>query len=110
MPDRPRFYADAHIASAVIRALRQKGVDILGANDVGLREAPDDEQLAFAEREQRVLVSRDNDFLGLHAAGVHHAGILRIGRTQSIGAIIEAISLVHALLTIEEMMDRMEYF
>ena len=110
MPERARFYADAHIASAVIRALRQKGVDILGANDAGLREAPDEEQLAFALRERRVLVSRDKDFLALHTDGVHHAGILRIGRTQSIGAIIEAISLVHDLLTSEEMMDRVEYF
>lgn len=110
MPDRPRFYADAHIASAVIRALREKGVDILAANEVGFREAPDEEHLAFAERERRVLVSLDKDFLRLHGARVHHAGILRIGRNHSISSIIEAISLVHDLLTIEEMMDRVEYF
>jgi hypothetical protein len=36
-----RYYADEHIPKAVIRGLRQRGVDILGVADAALMGAAD---------------------------------------------------------------------
>jgi uncharacterized protein with PIN domain len=71
-----RYYVDEHIAGAVVRALRVRGVDVMTVTEAGLRQAEDDEHLAFALHEGRVAVTCDADFLRLHAQGPAHAGIV----------------------------------
>jgi predicted nuclease of predicted toxin-antitoxin system len=45
--------------------------------DVGLMGATDEDQLKFATRSGRVLVTQDADFLRLHKTGtVRHSGII----------------------------------
>ena len=64
-----RFYTDEHVARAVVRGLRQRGVDVLTVPEADLLGASDDEHLRRARAEGRVVFTQDEDFLRLHAAG-----------------------------------------
>ena len=48
MGTRISFYADEHVARAVIRGLRQRGVDVLSVPEAGLLGATDEEHLERA--------------------------------------------------------------
>ncbi|MCP9492999.1 MAG: DUF5615 family PIN-like protein [Pyrinomonadaceae bacterium MAG19_C2-C3] len=74
------FDADAQKGS-LVSALRLRGVDVETANEAGLRDAPDSEQLAHAAARERVLYTFNvRDFIILHheylAEGKNHAGII----------------------------------
>lgn len=56
---RVRFYVDEHIGRAVVDSLRRRGIDVLMPGDVNRRGYPDDQQLAFAAAESRVIVTKD---------------------------------------------------
>ena len=70
-----RFHLDEHVDPDIARALRQYGIDVSTTVEAGLRTAADPDQLAFVQREGRVLVTHDADFLRLAAQGVNHPGI-----------------------------------
>jgi len=109
MADRVKFYTDEHVARAIARGLRHRGVDVLTAPEAGMLGASDEDQLALAAREQRVLFTQDDDFLRLHAAGVEHAGIVFARQHTRIGAIVTGLMLVHEALSAEEMRDKVEF-
>jgi len=55
-------------------------------------------------------VTHDADYLRLHSEGVAHAGIAYCRQgTLSIGEIIRSLTLIHDLLTEEEMVSKIEY-
>jgi hypothetical protein len=86
-----RFHIDQNAPGLALAALlRQAGHDAVTARDLQMATALDAEHLVVAARDQRILVSRDKDYLELHA-GWHlwaadwqvrprreHAGILII--------------------------------
>ncbi len=80
-----KFYTDEHIAKAVVKGLRVRGVDVIGCTEAKMLGATDEEQLAYARQEGRVIVTYDNDFLKLHANGASHAGIAFATNPLSIG-------------------------
>ena len=60
--------ADEHISTLLVQALRQAGVDVVTAAEIGLT-AEDDSQLAsLALAHERLVFTRDADFLRLLAA------------------------------------------
>lgn len=70
----------------------------------------DDDQLAFAKREGRVLVTHDEDFLTLHSTGLPHAGIVYAKEgTRTVGEMIRFLSLVSEVCTASEMRGRVEF-
>jgi len=71
-----KFYTDEHVARAIVRGLRQRGVDVLTVPEGGLLGASDEKHLKRASAEGRVVFTQDEDFLRLHASGVEHAGIV----------------------------------
>jgi predicted nuclease of predicted toxin-antitoxin system len=73
--DRIRFYVDEQVPRAVSEGLRRRRVDVLTAQEAGMREADDEQHLALAWREGRVLPEQYTDFLRLHAVGRSHNGI-----------------------------------
>jgi uncharacterized protein with PIN domain len=83
-------------------------VDVLTVAEVGMLGASDEEHLALARREERVLFTRDADFLRLHAAGVRHAGIVYAHRQEPIGEMIRALVLVREVLEPNEK-DNIEF-
>ena len=76
MPDALKFYMDEHVPRAVTEGLRHQGVDVLNAREAGLLGADDEQHLATASSEGRVIVTQDADFLRLHATGRLHSGIV----------------------------------
>ena len=78
-----KYFTDKHIPRAVTDQLRSRGVDVLRCEDVDMDTASDEELLEFATKEQRAMVTFDEDFLRLHnnwqEAGKRHGGIFRFG-------------------------------
>ena len=105
-----KFYFDEHVPGAVSRGLRQRGVDVLTAQDAGRRGLTDDAQLAFALREGRVMVTLDSDYVALAAQGTEHAGIAYVKpRTRSIGELVRGLLLIHDALEPGDMLNHVEY-
>jgi predicted nuclease of predicted toxin-antitoxin system len=105
-----RFFFDQHIPAAVANALRQRGVDVLTAQDAARCGLPDTEQLVFATSQERVVVTFDTDYLALDASGLQHAGIAWCPATKySIGQLIQALLVLHGVLDRAAMLNHVEY-
>lgn len=104
-----KFYTDEHISKAVVKGLRARGVDAVSCVEVGNRMAPDVDHLSFAEKENRVIVTYDNDFLKLHEARHPHAGIAFSHKPLSIGEMIGILLLMYEVLEDEDMKGIIEF-
>jgi predicted nuclease of predicted toxin-antitoxin system len=104
-----KFYTDEHVASAVVKGLRERGVEVMTAAEAGLRGASDEVHLAHARAERRVLVSHDADFLRLHAAGTEHPGIAYSPQTLPVGDLIRALMLLVQVLESDDMINHVEF-
>ncbi len=105
-----RFHLDENVDHALADALRRRGIDASLPASVGLRGAADEEHIAFALREGRVVITHDADFLRLAAQGVPHAGIVFChcgGRT--IGEMLRKLWLLSECYGPGEMTGRIEY-
>ena len=109
MADPIRLYMDEHVPMAVTAALRRRGIDVVRAQDAGLHPADDEVHLEFATRAGRVAVTQDADFLRLHAAGVHHAGIAYAPQQTPIAYLVRMLTLLVDVVAPEEMTDHVEY-
>lgn len=109
MPDRLRLYTDEHVPKAVVKGLRERGIDTLMVSDAGMLGASDEEHLAFAHTEERVVFTQDEDFLRLHASGAEHAGIVYAPQQTAIGEMIYGLMLVAEVLDLEEMKGHLEF-
>jgi Domain of unknown function (DUF5615) len=105
-----RFHLDENIDHAVAHARRNRGIDVTTTTDADLISAADEDHLAFAVAERRIIVTHDPDFLRLHDAGHEHAGIVFCVRDRtSIGEMTRFLSLVHDVLTPDEISGQIEY-
>jgi uncharacterized protein with PIN domain len=110
MPSAIRFHFDEHIATAVAEALRRRGIDVTRTPEAGLMGVDDETQLAFAAAEDRVLVTRDPDFLDLHQRGIEHAGIAFCSRpNRRIGELVLNLVMLWEFLSPEEMRNHVEF-
>jgi predicted nuclease of predicted toxin-antitoxin system len=110
MPRTIRYHLDEHCPRALAEGLRRRGIDVTTTPDAGLLHATDEEHVAFALPEGRVIFTRDDDFLALHARGVPHAGIVYCHpQARSIGEIIQALELLWEVYEGGEMIGRVEY-
>jgi predicted nuclease of predicted toxin-antitoxin system len=109
MAGRISFYTDEHVAKAVIRGLRHRGVDVLTVPEAGMLGASDEEHLALASRESRVVFTQDDDFLRLAAAGSPHAGIVYAPQHTPTRAILRGLMLIFEVLSAEEMQGHIEF-
>ncbi len=109
MGDKLRFYLDEHVPGPVARGLRRRGVDVLTAQEAGRSGLADQEQLDFARREARTLVTFDSDFLSL-TRGVRHSGIAFCAASKySIGELIYVLLVLSEMLGPEEMENHVEF-
>jgi len=58
-----RFLVDENVGSVVLDELRKSGFNAVSTHNVGISGHPDENILAFAKREDRVLLTHDPDFL-----------------------------------------------
>lgn len=104
-----KFYMDEHVAHAVVRALQQRGVDVMTAAEADLLGAADEQHLLRARAEGRVIVTQDDDFLRMHAQGIEHAGIVYARQGTPTGETIRGLMLVFQVLSDEEMQGHVEF-
>ncbi len=89
-PARPRLYLDEDVPVQVAPPLRAAGFDVLTTREAGRLKAEDPDQLAFAAREGRVLITLNlDDFVRFTkqfaAEGLPHAGVLILSRSFARG-------------------------
>lgn len=110
MAEAVRFYLDQHIASLVARGLRQRGIDVLTAEEAGRCGLPDSDQLEFAKIEQRVMVTFDADYLQLAASGVEHFGISYCHATKySASQLLQILLVLHGVMDRDAMQNQVEF-
>lgn len=109
MPEKIRYYTDEHVAKAVIRGLRRRGVDVLTAPEADMLQAPDEEHLRLAATQGRVILTQDDDFLRLGAQGHEHAGIVYTPQHTPVGAVVSGLMLIYQALTPDEMTNHVEF-
>ncbi len=104
-----RFYTDEHISKAVVRGLRQRNVDVFTVSDAAMMGRSDLDHLRFACGERRVIVTQDDDFLRLAAAGEPHSGIIYAPQRTSTRNMIRGLILIHRVLDADEMFGQIEF-
>ena len=92
-----------------MRALRQRGVDVVTVPETNNLGASDETHLTFALTEERVIFTQDDDFLRLASSGKPHAGIVYAAQHTAIGEIIQGLMLIYHVLEAEEMVGNIEY-
>jgi predicted nuclease of predicted toxin-antitoxin system len=77
----PKLHLNEHISPRLAEQLRKYGFDVTSTLELGMVEADDDEQLAYAASQQRAIVTFNHkDFATRHeqylAEGKEHWGIV----------------------------------
>ncbi len=104
-----RFYTDEQVHKAIIRGLRQRGIDVLSVPEAGTDHADDDFQIKFASSNNRVLFTQDKDFLTIAASGIEHGGVVYGSQKYSIGQTIFGLVDVHREFDAESMINAVKY-
>ncbi len=110
-----RLYLDEDAMDRdLIQALRARNVDVLTVKETGTEGQRDEEQLALATAQNRVLYSHNiADFYGLHGEILtedkKHAGIALLSQEYSVGEQLRAILALMANKTAEEMQNQVEF-
>ena len=104
-----RFYFDEHVGRAIAKGLRRRSIDVLTLVEADMLGASDEEHLAFARSQGRVIVTHDDDFLRLAAEGIDHAGIVYAPQGRTVGTMVQGLTLIAQVLTPEEMHGHIEF-
>lgn len=104
-----RFYFDEHVGHAIAKGLRRRGIDVLTLTEAGTLGDDDEDHVALALRQRRVIVTQDDDFLRLAAQGVDHAGIVYVPQGRPIGAMVQGLTLLAQVMTAEDMRGHIEF-
>jgi predicted nuclease of predicted toxin-antitoxin system len=91
-----RFLLDENVRARLAMYLRGAGHDITTISDDYAAQLPDTEVLAIAQREQRVLITRDRDFERLiFDGGQTHTGVIYLRlHNPSLATIIARVDAV----------------
>jgi len=108
------YYMDENVESAISRGLKRRGVDVLTIQDDGRLRASDDEVLDRATALDRVVFTRDEDFLveaaRRQALGIHFAGVVYAHKDRvKIGPCIFDLELISANAEAIEMYGKVEH-
>lgn len=99
-----RLYIDADISRKLAQVLRGRGFDAVAAREVGMAEASDDEQMAYAAAEGRaILTCNAQDFTPIFRAywqsGRNHSGVIvtqQLGFGEMLRRVIQFLDAVTA--------------
>jgi len=110
MPRTIRFHLDENCAGAIAAGLRRHGIDVTTTREAGLLGATDPEHVAYALPLDRLIVTQDGDFLGVHGSEVPHPGIAYCPKdSRTLGEIIESLFLSWEVYEPEEMVNHVEF-
>src|SRR5437773_1077370 len=109
-----RLGADADVHGEIVRGLRRRrpGIDLVRVQDALRVGAADEDILAWAAVENRVLLTNDrNTMIGFAyeriRAGQSMPGLIATASDQSIGSTIDEILLIAEYMTDAEMRDQL---
>lgn len=91
-----RLYTNENFPQKVVNLLGQKGYDVLTTKDAGKAGVgiPDEDVLAFANQENRVLLTINRkDFIKLHKMGNPHCGIVVCTENYDLEAFAENLHI-----------------
>ncbi len=107
-----RLASDADVYGEVIRGLRRRepGIDLIRAQDALPEGTLDPEVLAWAAKENRILITNDRNTMVGYAyqrvtAGGTVPGVIATTTQQSIGSVIDDILIIAECMTEEEIRD-----
>jgi predicted nuclease of predicted toxin-antitoxin system len=104
------FHLDEHVHPAIASGLQRRGIDVTTTVEVGLGGSEDEQHVAYALAQDRVIVTHDDDFLALHSRGVPHAGIAYCHQGErTIGDILRHLLLMNECLGPKDMFGRIEF-
>ena len=109
MANKLKFHLDESVSNAIAKGLRMRGIDVTTSPDEGLIGASDEEQLAYALSQGRVVFTVDDDFLVLSSMGLKHCGIIYSHQRQSIGKIISNLVLIWECLEPDYLYKNVEF-
>lgn len=105
-----RYHLDEHCPGALAEGLRRHGIDVTTTPEAGLLSASDEQQMAFATADNRVIFTQDEDFLRINATGIAHPGIVDCHQQKySVGDLIRLLVLVWEVYDSDKLRDRVEY-
>jgi len=98
---------DADITPKLARALRPRGYDVISAHEVGLAEASDEDHMAFAVAQGRVLLTCNaRDFTPIFEdywfAGIDHSGVI-VSEQLELGEMLRRVTAFLDSVTADEM-------
>ena len=105
------FIADECFSGPLLRALRSAGFDVMRSADT-MPAARDEQVLAFAFQDGRVLLTEDNDFgdlvvrLGLPTCGVIRVDLKALAKPRQAARLVDALKVLddkvlNAIVTVE---------
>ncbi len=104
-----RFYMDENVPRPVTDALRQAGVDVLTAQDVDMLGTTDDQHLAFAASQRRVMFTQNVDCLRWHENGMFHKGIIYASPRLTVTDMVTGLLRIYNGLRASEMVSHVEF-
>jgi predicted nuclease of predicted toxin-antitoxin system len=111
----PLYLDEDAMRRSLVRALRDRGIDVLTALDAGMIEREDREHLDYATKQRRVVCTFNRgDFYRLHseyvAQGKRHAGIVLMRQQHlSVGEQMRRMLKLIANKSAEEMENWIEF-
>jgi hypothetical protein len=108
-----KLFLDEDIHTGLSHALRQRGFDVVHAQDLKRKGKSDSEQMAFAVQEERCLVTFNvRDFVTLHnqyaERNQEHGGII-VSRQIPIGETLRRLLKKVGLATRADFKNRIEF-
>ena len=110
-----RFYLDEDATSkSLLRALRNRGADVLSVAEVGMLAQSDEQQLLWALENRRTLYSFNvRDFYFIHSDWLSreksHAGIILGKQENSVGDQMRGLLRLATVKSAEEMISNLEF-
>ncbi len=110
-----KFQADNDLKRAIVNGVkrRQPAIDFQTAEEAQLDGLPDEEVLAFAANEGRVLVSHDHRTMPIHFANFiatqESPGVILIEQRLPLREAIDELLLIWEASTAEEWINRLEF-
>ena len=78
--------------------------------EIGMSGSDDINQLTTATQSGRTFVTHDDDFTRFHSQSTEHAGICYCHQDKyTVGQLLQALLLVHACYSAEEMAGHLEF-
>lgn len=108
------LYMDVHVKASITAGLRQRGIDVMTAQEDAAHELDDTDLLERASALNRVLFSQDDDLLVIARQkqdnGEPFAGLIYGHQlAATIGKYVIDLELICQVLDVDDMVGRIEY-